>query len=192
MRRFGRLWALLLCLALLAGCGAEEPQTTAELPAAAPTAAAETADPPAATPEEPIVPEPGDNSLVLWYAQDMPAAEAFSMMAADYAEHNPDRPLFIHAFAGTEELKAAMDFGRPDLLLCDGAMAASLAEEGRLEGSKPAAQLRPVFRDGLEGFQPLGAALPVLTVRQEQHAQLPEEWTLEALCGAASDYGRRM
>ena len=195
MKGKGRLWALLLCLALLVGCGAEEPQATADAPApalTAPTAEAETAAPPAATTEEPIVPEPGDSSLVLWYAQDMPAAEAFTMMASAYAGDHPDRPLFIHAFASTEELRTAMSFGRPDLLLCDGALAASLAEEGRLAGSEPAAELRPVFRDGPAGFQPLGAVLPVLTVRQDQRDQLPEVWTLEALCAAASGYGRRM
>lgn len=191
MKGKGRLWAaLLLCLALLCGCASDVRQT-ADGPAQD-TAGAGGSLRPDATQEPRIVPEPGDPSLVLWYAQDMPLADAVSAFAADYAAQYPDRPLFVYGFGTTDELLAAMSLGRPDVLLCDARLAAALAGEGRLAPDTETAALYPAFRSAPLGFCPLGGELPVLAILQKNRELLPAELTLEALCAAASDYGRRV
>lgn len=193
MKRKGRLWAaLLLCLALLAGCGENGPQATEAAPAQA-TASAESSALPAATPGAVILPEPEEGSLSLWLARDLPLAESLAALAEDYTAQHPESQLFVYTFNSAEELRAALAQGSPDLLLCDGGRAASLAAEGKLAPSVgELGALRPFFRGAPAGFCPLGGELPVLVVKAENRDRLPEEPTLEELCALASDYGRRV
>ena len=198
MKRSGWQWlALLLSLVLLAGCGeAEAPAPESAAPAPTETAAPtppvlETAEP-SPTPEATEAVE--EQTLVLWLAEDAPLCESLEALAEDYCAQYPERLLRVFRFSDEDELSLALAQGRPDLLLCSGGQAAALAAEGKLSASiakEAALPLRPYFQSAPEGFFPLGGELPVLAVKEENRALLPEGGSLEDFCAQAEDYARR-
>ena len=196
MRRFGRMWALLLCLALLAGCAAEEPlPPTAEPAAAEETAATEATADPTPEPAPESAPQPEEQELVLWLAEDAPFYEELSTLAGSFSVQREDLAVRVVLFEKTGQMLESFPGEAPDLLFCSGRDAAALAEEGRL-ASLPLTDsaLLPLFLDApgfaSGGYFPLGAELPVLAFRESESARLEGCRSLESLCAAAAAYAR--
>lgn len=122
--------------------------------------------------------------LRLWLSEDQPLCESLAALAEDYAATHPDHALELRRFTTAAELNTALTNEQPDLLLCNGRMAA------QLPGALPEA-LPSLLFDAPEGFVPLGAELPVLALREENRALLEGCDSLEALCEAAASYGRQ-
>ncbi len=198
MKRSRRIPALLLCLALLL-CACAAPEAEREAGEARP--AAEQLPPDEATPspaptEPPPAGEEGD--FVLWLTEDAPLYGDLVSLSEQYLRQEPDCGLVLRSFATAAEMEAALAEERPDLLLCSGVRAAALAAEG-LGGpdripSEALRQMPLLFREApgcAEGwFCPLGAALPVLTLKEENRALLNGCGSMESLCAAAGLYAR--
>ena len=189
MKRIGRAWALLLCLALLlGGCAAEEPSpapasVSEPLPSAAPAA-------PSPTPTE----APQEKALVLWLAEDAPLYEALTRLADEYAAQHPALGVRVESFASSAELTQASGLKEADLLLCEEPAAEALEADGALDALTPPEEWPALFRDApacAEGcFVPLAAEAAVLVLREENLALLNDCDNLEALCALAADYAQ--
>lgn len=183
MKQAPKALALMLCLALLlCGCGTEvmQPEPAPEMhPSQTP------GPEPTSQPTEPPAPsaEPARPVLRLWVSEDEPLCESLASLAEEYAADS-NHAIELRRFETSSELNTALTGEQPDLLLCDGRMAA------QLPGALPE-ELPKLPVDAPEGFVPLGAELPVLALREGNRALLDGCDTLEALCEAAASYGRQ-
>lgn len=195
MKRAGKGVALLLCLALLlTGCGAGDAQPSAP---SSPSLSSEPTDAPETPPPvEPPAPTEGPlaQTLELWLAEDLPLCGALAELAEDYAARRPELELKTVVYASETELLEALEWGRPDLLLCGEAAAEELLDEGRLGSVSLPAETPLLFRGApacaAESLIPLCAEAAVLVLKEENLPLLENCDTLETLGRLASDYAR--
>ena len=149
MSRALRILCLLLVLALLCGCGAGAPEAAPEAP-------------------EPVT---------LWLWEGEPCAAALAALASEYDAGRPERPVSVRVFESENAMGAALNEGRPDLLLCSGERAVALYAQGKLRDAAPGAAFLPALTEIDEcvgrAYFPLGAELPLLAVNAALYLASP-------------------
>ena len=206
MKRTRRFLAMLLVLALLlCACAAREEQREEREARPAAESAPEEGEGPAPAGEAPkpteeeLPPAEDDGSgFTLWIAEDAPLSGDMAALCEQYLRQAPDCGLVLRRFATSEELDAALETGKPDLLLCGGVRAAALIAAGRggvpVLSEETQRRMTLLFREApgcAEGlYCPLGAALPVLTLREENLPLLSGCGSMESLCAAAGLSGQ--
>lgn len=142
-------------------------------------------------------PEPRQDSVTLWYAEEDPAAAALAALAEQYNQTMDKAllPVSLRALPGSETLPALQSGALPDLLLCSHGEAQVLAREGLLRdvgaalrdtGSAYREELLPGDEALGRSVFPLGGAVQLLCLSAE--AQAPKD--LDALFAQAAAHGR--
>lgn len=140
--------------------------------------------------------------LKLWYVSGDFSPAVMELLASRYNDQRQGEhyALEVRGFGTEEELAAAFEQSRPDLLLCSYDRAASLGSREQLATLAGADwDYLPEVEDGLpyagRSFFPLGSAVPLLVYNQAaltEAAGIAAEFSsLEGLCATAEAYRER-
>lgn len=139
--------------------------------------------------------------LKLWYVSGDFSPAALEQLAKRYNSQREDEhyELVLQAFETEDELAAAFEQSRPDLLLCSYDRAASLGSREHLaELANADWDYLPAIEDALpfagRSFYPLGSAIPLLACNDalpEAAGIAPELSSFEALCATAEKYSEK-
>ncbi len=176
MEKAWRSMALLLLMALLlSACGGADSGT-----------------PTVGKPAESAAPEPKEHVFSLWMAEDQIFSDSLEALVQDYEKLNPGMAPELRRFSSAEKMMEALAWQTPDLILVTEREAAQLLEREALGAlafpDEPEALFREVPGVAEGGLLPLGAALPLLVLREEKLPLLDGCDTLEAFCDAATRY----
>ena len=140
----------------------------------------------------------GGSQLSLWYVEEELPPSVMESLAEEYnSQRGRDSyELLLRSFSSEEDLAAAFEQGRPDLLLCSYTRAASLGSRGLLGAVELADRdYLPALEEALpfagRSFFPIGSQAPLLvynTALLEQAGISPEFGSFEAFLDLAGEY----
>lgn len=142
---------------------------------------------------------PGDSSLLkVWYVEGEFPSSAMESLAGEYESQRgrDSYELSLRSFSSEEDLAAAFELERPDLLLCSYTRAASLGSRDLLGAVELADRdYLPALEEALpfagRSFFPIGAQSPILVYNAsllEQAGISPEFESFESFMDLASEY----
>ena len=147
---------------------------------------------------------PEEETVSIWLVEGELLSAELTALAAQFNNGSFPVKAELRAFANEEELGAALDSARPDLILCGHERAVALHEQGRLRDVSSGFTQAPAFSESFltlsdcvgSAFFPIGAETELLVLNgpafdQSAASALGRETitSIEGLCAAASACG---